>query len=289
VTTAQRIQIRRLFQKAGLNVKQGDELTVSAKFIEKLQTLAERAGGEAPKPATPDTTALEQIRLASGNEQLLLIYNLRDDLTCAIDDWTALAEAIEKRWPAWNIVNRLMKHAEGLQDIEVVLAQIKHVKQQRQLLETPDLIAPIIANLTQLLREELNRLDKQYSDLHKKGMERLHGDLNWNQLEPEQRYQLMSAHNLHEAARPKVEVQSTDDVLNTLDRIPLSGFGDRVAAIQTRFDNVIKDAATLLEPQAQFIEVPKRTLKTVKELDEWIEDVKHQLTTAIEKGPIVIT
>lgn len=284
MTTAQRIQIRKLFQKVGLNVKQGEELTVSAKFMEKLKTLADRAGGEAPKPARPDTKVLEQIRLASGNEQLLLLYNHRDEIARSIDEWTALAEAIEKRWPEWTIVNRLMKHAQGLQDSEVILAQLKHIEQKRQLLENPDLITPVIFNLTQLLREELNRLDIQYNDLHKKGMERLHNDSNWNKLEPEDRYQLLSSHNLHETARPHVEVQSTDDVLKTLDRMPLSGFVDRVAAIQTRFDNVIKEASVLLEPEAQFIEVPRRTLKTVKELEEWIEEVKHQMTTALEKG-----
>ena len=60
------------------------------------------------------------------------------------------------------------------------------IEQQRQLLEEPDLVAPLIANLTQLLRDELNKLDSEYDTCHKKGMQRLAVDSNWR-LEPEQR------------------------------------------------------------------------------------------------------
>ena len=111
-----------------------------------------------------------------------------------------------------------MAHAAALQDAEVILAQVKTIEQQRQLLEEPDLVAPLMANLTQLLRDELNRLDSEYETRHKQGIERLHEDANWQQLEPEQRYQLMSAQLLHDSARPKVAVQSTSDVLATLDK-----------------------------------------------------------------------
>ena len=51
-------------------------------------------GPEAPKPAAPDTKILSDIRLSAGNEQLLAIYNSRDELTAAIDSWTELDELI---------------------------------------------------------------------------------------------------------------------------------------------------------------------------------------------------
>ena len=76
VTTAQRIQIRKLLQKAGLqNIKQGDELAYARSFLKKMFDLAEEAGGEEPKPARPNTAFLDEIRLAAGNEQLLLLYS----------------------------------------------------------------------------------------------------------------------------------------------------------------------------------------------------------------------
>lgn len=288
VTTAQRIQIRKLLQKVGLSAKQGEELAYIPQFLQKMVELADQAGGEAPKPARPDTTSLDEIRLTAGNEQLLALYNRRDELGGSIDSWTDLAERIAKRWPNWSVLKRLMAHASRLQDAEVILAQVKTIEQQRQLLEEPDLVGPLIANLTQLLRDELNKLDGEYASRHAEGLKRLADDSNWQQLEPEQRYQLMSAQFLQESARPAVAVQSTSDVLTTLDNCALSMFGDRVAAMPARFDNVASGAAELCEPQAQFIQVPRRTLKTDEEIDAWTEETKQLLKEALAKGPVVI-
>jgi hypothetical protein len=288
VTTAQRIQIRRLLQKVGLSAKQGEELASIPQFLQKMLELADQAGGEAPKPARPDTTSLDEIRLTAGNEQLLALYNRRDELGGSIECWTDLAERIAKRWPNWSILKRLMAHASGLQDAEVILAQVKTIERQRQLLEEPDPVAPLITNLTQLLRDEINKLDNEYAARHAEGLKRLSDDSHWQQLEPEQRYPLMSAQFLHESARPKVEVQSTRDVLTTLDHCALSMFADRVAAMPARFDNVASGAAELCEPQAQFIQVPRRTLKTDEEIDAWVDDVKQQLKAALTQGPVVV-
>lgn len=288
VTTTQRIQIRKLLHKVGLSAKQGEELAYIPELLSKMMELADQAGGEAPKPARPDTASLDEIRLLAGNEQLLVLYNRQDELGDRIDSWTDLARHIAKRWPNWTVLKRLMAHASGLQDAEVILAQAKTIEQQRQLLEEPDPVGPLIAGLTQLLRDELNRLDGEYASRHAEGLKRLAADSNWQQLEPEQHDQLMSAQFLHDSARPEVEVQSTDDVLTTLDNCTLSMFADRVAAMPARFENVASAVAEFCEPKAQFIQVPRRTLKTVDEIDAWVVEVKEQLKTALQNGPIVI-
>ena len=288
VTSAQRIQIRKLLQKVGLSAKPGEELAHIPQFLQKMVELANQAGGEAPKPARPDTTFLDEIRRTAGNEQLLAIYNQRDELSAAIDTWTELAERIAKRWPNWTVLKRLMDHAAGLQDAEVILAQAKTIEQQRQLLEEHDPVAPLIASLTQLLRDELNRLHIDYETRHKNGMARLDADTNWQRLEPEQRNSLLAAQKLTLTDAPKVQVATTEEVLATVDRLSLSSFADRVAAIDSRFDAVLVAAAELMEPQAQFIQVPRRTLKTMDEIESWVIEVKQQLEAALQNGPIVI-
>lgn len=288
VSTAQRIQVRKVLQKLGVAAKQGEESAQVPQFLSKMQELAERAGGEAPKPDKPDISALEEIRLAAGNEQLLAICNRREELSRAIDAWTDIASRIGTRWPSWNILKRLMAHAVSLQDAEIINAQIRHLEQQRQLLEEPDPIAPLAANLTQLLRDELNRLDTEYKTNHQNGMDLLRRDSNWVRLEEEQRCGLMSAQCLHEAARPQVDVQSTADVLATLDKMSLAMFADRVAAMPARFSNVAARAAELMEPEAQFVQVPRRTLRTETDLETWVDEVRRQLTIALAQGPIVI-
>ncbi|MCL7414154.1 MAG: hypothetical protein M8353_11170, partial [ANME-2 cluster archaeon] len=289
ITTAQRIQIRKLFQNVGLqNIKQGEELSYAPKFIQNMKELAENTGGEAPRPIRPDTQILEDIRLTTGNEQLLALYNNREQLTQFIDDWSKIANQIEKRWPSWLTLNRLTGLAAGIQDADIILAQVKNIEQQRQLLEEPDLIAPLVANLTQLLRDELNRFDKKYQTSYNQGMKQLENDTNWQQLEPEQRDRLLGEDKLTMSDQPEIKLGSTDEILQTLERVNLSTFADRVAAMSSRFDNVAANAAKLLEPKTQFIQVPRRPLKTEDDIDAWAEDVKQQLKAALQKGPIVI-
>lgn len=289
VTVAQRIQIRKLLQKILSNkVNQGEELAFVPQFLVSAKGLADRAGGEAPKPANCDTASLDEIRLTSGNEQLLALYNRRDELSDAIDAWTDRVARIEKRLPSWNILTRLMKQANGLSDADVLVAQVKHIEQQRQLLEEPDPIAPLINSFTQLLREELNHLQADYQSRHQKGMARLDADTNWQQLEPEQRNSLLTTQKLTLSDVPKVQVANTEEVLLTVERLSLSSFVDRVAAIDSRFDAVLVASAELMEPQAQFVSVPKRTLKTDTDIDAWLLEVGKTMKDALAKGPVVI-
>lgn len=288
VTTAQRIQIRKLLQKVGFTVTQGEELSYVPQFLHKLQDLADKAGGDAPKPAAPNTKIFSDIRLTAGNEQLLVIYNNRDELTVAIDAWTELNERIAKRLPSWMTLKRLAGYTNGIQDAEVIVSQVNHIERDRQLLEEPDPIAPLIANLTQLLRDDLNRLDKEYQACHDRGMARLKSDESWQKLEPEQRNALLAAQKLTLVDQPKVTLASTEEVLQTLAQINLSMFADRVAAMSGRFENVLIAAAELLEPETQTVQLPRRMLKTEGEIDTWVEEIRTQLKTTLAKGPIVI-
>jgi hypothetical protein len=288
VTTAQRIQIRKLLQKADIKARPGEELLSMPLFLQKMGELAGLAGGDAPKPEPPDAAFLEDLRLTAGNEQLLSVYNRREELSRDIDAWTDSAERIKTRWPDWVMLKRLTGHATGLKDAEVIQTQAKTIDQQRQLLADPDVISPLAASLSQMLREELNRLSREYDAGHEKGMERLKADAHWQQLEPEQRNVLLAEQKLTLADRPRIELGSAEDVLATLDRTGLDMLSAIVAAMPARFDNVASKAAELREPQARFVQVPQRTLKTDADIDAWVEDVKQELKAAIQQGPIMI-
>jgi len=297
VTTAQRIQVRKLLQKIGCQAKQGEELAVIPEFLQKMQDLTDRAGGEAPKPERPDTTALDEIRLTSGNEQILSLYNRREELKAAIDNWNDLARRIEKRMIEWEKLKRLTGHADlpvrgtqtgGIADAGVISAQVKHIEKQRLLLEEPDPVAPLIANVTQLLRTALNKLDADYKARYDEGMGRLRSDSSWARLESEQRNALLAEQKLTDAERPQVNVGSTEDILKTLEGLSLAAFSDRVEAMPRRFEQVMMGAAELMEPKTQFVRIPRRTLKTEEEIEAWMQEVKEQLKAALDKGPVLI-
>ncbi len=288
VTTAQRIQVRKLLQKIGCQAKQGEELAVIPEFLQKMQELADRAGGEAPKPERPETKALDELRLTSGNEQILSLYNRREELKAAIDNWSDIARRIEKRWPEWERLKRLIGHADGIADADGLSVQVKHIEKQSLLLLEPDPIAPLIKSITQLLREELNRLKEDWEKEWDAGEKRLQEDENWQKLSPEQRYSFRAPQQLIESTKPDIQVENADTIIQTLNKISLSALRDRIAAMPSRFTQIIMGAAELMEPEAQFVLIPRGTLKTVEDVDNWAEDVNRQLKAALEKGPVII-
>ena len=81
---------------------------------------------------------------------------------------------------------------------------------------------------------------------------------------------------------------NTDEVLATVDRLSLSSFADRVAAIDSRFDAVLVAAAELMEPKAQFVKLPSRTIKSEAEIDAWLNDARQTIAQALKNGPVVL-
>lgn len=288
VTTPQRIQIRKLLQKIGLSAKQGEELACIPQFLRKMVELADNAGGEPPKPAQPDKASLEEIRLTAGNEQLLALYNRRDELSNSIDSWTSLGERIEKRSPNWSVLKRLMAHASGLPDAEVFRAQIETIEQQRQLIEDPDAVGLLILSLTQLLRDELNNRKKEWDAQWKAGEEKLKDDENWQNLSPEERYELRATQQLTESALPKISVENTTTLLDTLDTASLRSLRDRIAALPFHFDKILFGAAKLREPEVRPVKLPGRTLRSEAEVRTWSEESLAILLEQIKTGPIVV-
>lgn len=288
VNTIQRIQIRKLLQKVGLSAKQGEELVCILQFLQKMVELADQAGGEAPKPARPNTTFLDEIRLTAGNEQLLALYNRRDELGSSIDSWTDLAERIAKRWPNWSVLKRLVAHASGFQDAEVIQSHVSTIEQHRHLLENPDPVAPLISSLTQLFREELNRVQKLWQQHWEAGEQLLAADANWKQLEPEQKHALREPQGLTQDKVPQINVADTQSTLNTLDRYPLTSLRDRIAAMDGRYQAIILEAAQLLEPKSQRARLPSSTMKTIDDVDQWLVQAEAVLKEQIKQGPVIV-
>jgi len=256
--------------------------------VARLEELAASAGGEAPKPAPPAANSLEELRLAAGNEQLLAIYNQREELAKALTGWTETARAIAARWPAWQTLQRLVVHLDDIADAEILCTQAEQIRQHRQLLATPDLIQPLIGGATQLLRTALNERAAAMEQAFAASEAHLDADVNWRQLTPDQQAALRREFHLTPADAPVVEVGSTAAVLATLDALPLRIFDDRIAALPGRAADLRKAAAKWVEPQTQFVTVPKRTLKNAADLEKWLVEVKQVIADALHIGPVSI-
>lgn len=288
VSAAQRIQIRKVLQLLlGPDAKPNEELQQVPTFLEKLRRLAQQAGGESPKPEVPDTHFIDDIHRSVGNEQLLAIYNQRDALTSTIKSLQDISAKIAERWSQWETVRRLAQHAQTLEQTEPLRAQVRAIEDSRQLLADPDPCPGLIGALSQALRTQLNAHAEAYKAQHEAGMQRLAADANWAKLEPEQRHSLLTGQKLTTADAPKINVQTTADILSTVSASPLPGLADRVAAMPGRFSQIIEEAARLCEPQVQFISLPQRTLQSEADIDEWAKQAGELLKKALSKGPVM--
>lgn len=287
VTTEQRIQIRKLLQKAGITTTiQGEELSVVPLFLLKMQDLANRAGGDAPKPKLPDTSLLGEIRLTAGNGQLLALYNHRESLGQAFEDWNGLARRIDGRWPSWMSLQELLKLSGDIMTADEIRGQAKAIEDQRLLLTDPDPVLPLVKSLEDALRRELAACNQRYKTVLESLTAQLEADSSWQKLSEEKRSEIQQSCGI--ASVEALTVGTREDLIKALQKHPLKAWKDRIDALPERFACAREKAARELEPKAQTVNIPRRTLKSDEEIEAWVKEVTDQLKTALIDGPVVI-
>lgn len=286
VSTKQRIQIRKVLQRLGVQTKQGEESAAVPEFLLRASELAMNAGGEAPKPALPDRGSIEEIRLATGNEQLLVIFNRCDELLAAINTWEDLATRIEKRWPTWEKLNDLLRHAGNLKTADEIRQQAAAIVNLRLLLADPDPIQPLLKSLENALRAELTLSQKQYADAMTSRSSALSSDASWQQLAEDEREAIRGQCGI--ADIPKLSLGTHQELVSALGQHPLAVWRDRIDALSGRFDRAREHAARSLEPETQTIDIPRCTFRSCEDVDAWVKEVQEQLKKALTKGPVVI-
>ena len=87
---------------------------------------------------------------------------------------------------------------------------------------------------------------------------------------------------------PEVAIGSVEEVIDTLESCPLENWTERTEALATKFSNLRMEAARLLEPEVQYIALPKCTLKNEEELAAWLAEVEATLRNGLNDGPVMV-
>ncbi len=286
VSTQQRIQIRKVLQRLGIQAKQGEELASIPEFLMKANALADSAGGEVPKPERPDTSMLDEIRLAAGNEQLLAIYNRRDELKVAFETWEEQTKKIEKRLPVWKKLQAILDRAGGIKEADEARQQAEAIEKQRLLLADPDPIQPLLKSVEDAVRKELDAQQKKYAAELDKRMKELDADASWKKLAEDESAAIRSDCGITDV--PKILLGTHQELLAALGQHPLSVWKDRLDALSGRFSRAREAAAKSLEPKTQTVELPHATLKTEDDVRQWAKETEAMLLNKIKQGPIVL-
>jgi hypothetical protein len=282
----QRLDLKALFQKAGITTQNGKESEAAMLFLQKLLTLADSAGGSAPRPIAPEAREIRELQMLSGNAQLLEIHLQKDDLTIKLTAWKKNADAISKRWPSWERLLDFHNFATGLPEANACARSIDAIASGRTLLADPDPVPELTKQLITALRIALGKLQNDLAAALKAGDERLAASHVWNGLNDEQQAALVTTCQLKPPA--KDAIGTDDEILAALRASTLADRRNLLDAVPQRFSRALDEASCLLEPQAQRVVLRGATIHTAAELDEWLAGARKQIEEKLKVGPVIL-
>ncbi len=282
----QRLDLKALFQKAGITTQNGKESEAAAESLKKLLALAESAGGVAPRPETPDTKDVQALQMLSGNAQLLKIHQQKDDLAAKLAAWKKSTDAISKRWPAWERLEDFQKFATGLPEADACAKSIAAITTGRSLLADPDPVPELTKQLTTALRNALGKLQNDLATAFQAGDAKLATSPVWNGRTDEQRATIATACQL--TPPPKAAIGTEDEILAALNTRTLTDRRNLLDAVPQRFARALEEAAKLATPEAVRVTLPGAIIKNGVELDQWLAGVRQQVEDKLKDGPVIL-
>lgn len=282
----QRLELKALFQKTGITTQNGKESEAAAEFLQMLLTLAESAGGTAPRPQMPDSEDVRALQMLSGNAQLLKIHAQKEDLTTKLVAWKKNADAITKRWPGWERLVGFYDFATGLPEAEAVAKSIAAITDGRTLLAEPDPVPELTKQLTTALRVALGNLQDELAAAFKEGDARLAASQVWRGRTDDHRAKIATDCQL--TPPPKAAIGTEDEILKALSARSLTDRHNLLDAVPQRFSRALEEAAKLATPEAVRVSLPSAIIKTPAELDQWLGDARKLVVERLKDGPVIL-
>ena len=286
IDTRQRLRLRGLFQTAGIDCRPNEESQAAGRLLHKLGELAREAGGEAPLPERPDARYLSDLESLAGNEQLLGILERHDEISANLKDWTKAGRLAETRLPAFQRLQTLARHADGLDAAREAGPQIQAIVQDRRLLAPSDPVPGLAASLTSALRTALAESQNRYDESYGEELGRLEETESWRRIEQTDRDAIFARLRISKASTGATG--SEQEVLESLERISLDGWRTRTAALSSLFAQARAEADKLVEPRIRHVKLESPTLRTAEDVDAWVRKTEEDLLREVEQGPIVI-
>ena len=286
INARQRLKLRSLFQRAGIDCKPNEETAAAGRLLSRLDEWARGAGGDTPLPGCPDTQHLSELQSMAGNEQLLAILDRHDVLAANVDEWTVAGALAGERLPAFRRLETLLRHAGGLDVAKEVEPQIEAIAADRRLLDASDPVPGLAAKLTDALRSALVESEERHRGIYEEERQRLDESDTWRRIEQEARDAILS--RVHIAKESAGTTGTQGEVLESLSRISLDGWRTRTAALPQLFAQAKAEADRLIEPEIRHVKLQGATLRTPEEVRAWIEKTKRELLEQVRQGPIAI-
>lgn len=287
ITRGQLMDLRTLALGMGFPVKTEDVEAAIPRLLDRLVEVAERAGGEPPRPERPDIAPIRTLQESAGKQQVANVHAMKDLLTGWYTTWTKTADLIQQKLPGWERLETLLRHASGLPEAATVRPQADAIRANRSLLDTPDPVPPLIAQVAASLRSAVQDTHTKLQTQRDDGVRSLEASAEWARLTADQQQQLSTKYELQPI--PSLDVGTDEALIAALDRTSLSAREDRIAAVRNRVSQARAEAAKMLEPKAVSMRPPSATLKTVPEVNAYVDKLRADLLALVGADtPVII-
>jgi len=287
LTAQDKLNLRGLFQDAGLSAKASDDLEAkSTEYLNLAESLAGKAGGNAPLPEAPKTTNLADLRARVGNDRLKGLLDQADSLKPEVALWKKQAELTAKRLPEWEKLQKFLTAGAGVGAMADVEKAARGIVDGRLLLDSSDHVPPLLKQAAKFLRAEVTGAHKAFAKRHAELLKELEASDAWQKISGQQRMNIMSEEGI--SSVPDLEVGSDDQLLQALQQTPISSWNDKTAALTARFQNASRNATKLLEPKTQNVTLKSGMLRTEADVKAWLADQEEPLVKKLKSGPVVI-
>ncbi|MDP4164886.1 MAG: BREX system P-loop protein BrxC, partial [Bacillota bacterium] len=286
LTASDKIQLRKLYQDAGISCKPGEEFLHSNAFLYKLKELAGIISGDAPKPEPINIQFVKNIENLDGNERLLRILEEQEDMKSKYTDWSKKQNLVIKREPQWRLLAELANHTNGDDGMDQLKKEIEAIRENRLILQEPDPIQPILIDLTEKLKAALNKLKENFISLYDQKMAELQTKVYFNKLSPEQKHNILFKHQL--LLKPEIISLDAFALLNQLRKASLYTWNTKIAALPVQYQSALDDAIQLSAPQAKTYSLPRRTITNQAEIESYITELKTELENLLKDSSSII-
>ncbi len=280
ITTKERIAVRGLGTALGMTVPSGQENDFLIPMRDRLEQIAADAGGDAPAPAAPSVPDASVLRGMVGNDLLAELAVRIDDLKKLIPIWQAQKAEKDRRLASFRLAERLV--GLGATDQRDALLAIKS---GRTLLDDPNPVVPLISAAADDLRAKANTGFQAWQTAWETGQARLKADEAWGKITPEKKHEFLAAQGL--LVRTASDLSTPERIADSLASCGISQWRDITLALPARVDAALQDAAVEIEPKTQSIAIPRRTLRSEQDLDEWLGEVRAAIAPILSVGPVL--